>query len=277
MAGQDTMSLGEPTLTDGNVDGTQAIRRAAAILRRIGQGDAQGVGLAAITETLKLPRSTTHRILKCLVEEGLVKHEVEKRRYVVGRLTYELGLTVTDDTLEIAQWRGAVDRVAQRTGVTSYLLSRSGVEATCVLKTEGSSVIRVIPVEIGQRRFLGVGAGSTALLAALDPETAERIIRTIVPSLSDYPNLTEDVLRRLVEDARKTGFAVSQSNVVKDVIGIGMAIPKADGTPYLALSIAALASRTDERVVEDWKRIIKQEISAVLQSQSRKEEAVMAR
>lgn len=264
------MSLGEP-LNDGNVDGTQAIRRAAAILRRIGQGDAQGVGLSAITETLKLPRSTTHRILKCLVEEGLVKHEVEKRRYVVGRLTYELGLTVTDDTLEIAQWRGAVDRVAQRTGVTAYLLSRSGVEATCVLKTEGSAVIRVIPVEIGQRRFLGVGAGSTALLAALDPETSDRIIQTIIPSLSDYPNLTETVMRRLVEETRKTGFAVSQGNVVNDVIGIGMAIPHAGATPFLALSIAALASRVDERKVEEWKRIIKQEISAVLQSQSRKD------
>ena len=255
---------------EGNVDGTQAIRRAAAILRRIGQGDSQGVGLAAITETLQLPRSTTHRILKCLVEEGLVRHEQDRRRYVVGRLTYELGLAVTSEALEIAQWRAAVDRVAQRTGVTSYLMSRSGIEATCVLKTEGNSVIRVIPVDIGQRRFLGVGAGSTALLAALDPDTSERFLQVIAPSLRAYPNLNPDVIRGIVDNARKTGFAVSQSNVVKDVIGIGMAIPKAGGTPSLALSIAALASQTDGRVVEEWKQIIRQEIMAVLNGQGPK-------
>jgi DNA-binding IclR family transcriptional regulator len=160
--------------------------------------------------------------------------------------------------------------VAQRTGVTSYLMSRSGIEATCLLKTDGSAVIRVIPVDVGQRRFLGVGAGSTALLAALDPDTSERIIATIAPSLRGYPGLTEAVIRRIVDDARATGFAVSKGNVVNDVIGIGMAIPRTDGTPYLALSIAAVASQTDGRAVDSWKQIIRQEIDAVLKAQNGK-------
>ncbi|MBZ6078471.1 IclR family transcriptional regulator [Microvirga puerhi] len=250
--------------TDDNIDGTQAIRRAAAILRRIGQGGSNGVKLGAITEALQLPRSTTHRILKCLVEEGLVRHEQDKRRYVVGRLTYELGLTVTHDTLEIAQWRIAIDRVAKRTGATSYLMGRSGIEATCLLKTEGSAMIRVIPVEVGQCRPLGVGAGSAALLAALDADTSEQVIQTIAPLLQSYPNLSQEAIRRIVTEARSTGFAVSKSNVVKDVIGIGMAIPMTEGTTYLALSIAALASQADHQTIENWKQIIREEIHAVL-------------
>jgi len=248
---------------DGNVDGTQAIRRAAAILRCIGRGNARGVSLASIAETLRLPRSTTHRIIKCLVEEGLVRHEQKQRTYVIGRLTYELGQAVTNDMIDIARWRGAVDNVARRTGVTAYLMSRSGVEATCVLKTDGNSVIRVIPVDVGQRRFLGVGAGSTALLAALDPDTCERIIRMIAPSLNGYPGLDEQVVRRLVEETRATGFALSRSNVVRDVIGIGMAIPQEDGPSSLALSIAALASQTNDQAVERWKAIIREEVEAV--------------
>jgi len=248
---------------DRNIDGTQAIRRAAAMLRRIGQG-AQGVSMGSLVDALELPRSTTHRILKCLVDEGLVEHDVEQRLYRIGRLTYELGLTVTKDPLEIAQWRSAVDRVAQRTGVTAYLMRRSGAEAVCVLKTEGTSVIRVIPVDVGQRRFLGVGAGSMALLAALDEETSERLINSISASAHGYPQLKETAIRKIVDEARRTGFAVSQSNVVDGVIGIGMAVPRADGTPYLALSIAALAAQADERLVEEWKQIIKQEVSTVL-------------
>ena len=257
------MPAGGRSGPEPNIDGTQAIRRAAAVLRCVGQSDSRGSGLAAIAQALRLPRSTTHRILKCLVEEGLLKHEQDKRRYVIGRLTYELGLAVTDEALDVAQWRGAVDNVARRTGVTAYLMSRSGIEATCVLKTEGYAVIRVIPVEVGQRRFLGVGAGSTALLAALDQDTSERIIRTIAPLLGGYPGLNENVIRRIVAEARKTGFAISRSNVVKDVVGIGMAIPNAEGTPFLALSIAALASQTDSRKLDDWKRIIREEIEAL--------------
>lgn len=249
---------------EANADGTQAIRRAAAILRRIGQGNAQGVGLSAITDTVKLPRSTTHRILKCLVEEGLVRHDQDKRRYMVGRLTYELALAVTPDTLDIGRWRVAVDRVAQRTGVTSYLLSRSGMEATCLLKTDGNAVIRVIPVEVGQRRLLGVGAGSTALLAALEPQACENIIRAIAPHLPSYSGLTEATVREIVAETRATGFAVSRSNVVRDAIGIGMAIPSSEGSPTLALSIAGLASQADDQVIERWKQIIRSEIEAVL-------------
>jgi len=253
---------------DRNVDGTQAIRRAAAMLRRIGQG-AQGVGMGEIVDALQLPRSTSHRILKCLVDEGLVEHDQENRRYRIGRLTYELGLTVTKDPLEIAQWRSAVDRVAQRTGATAYLMRRSGAEAVCVLKTDGTSVIRVIPVDVGQRRLLGAGAGSTALLAALDEETSERLINSISVSAHGYPQLKEATIRRIVDEARRTGFAVSQSNVVDGAIGIGMAVSRSDGTPYLALSIAALAAQANERLIEEWKQIIRQEIAAVLAAQKR--------
>lgn len=256
--------MSENPASESNVDGTQAIRRAAAILRRIGQGDGRGVGLSAITDAVKLPRSTTHRILKCLVDEGLVRHDTDLRRYTVGRFAYELGLQVTPEILEIGRWRVAVDRVAQRTGVTSYLMGRSGIEATCLLKTDGNAVIRVIPVEVGQRRLLGVGAGSTALLAALDPRIADDIIQSIAPLYKNYSSLTEDQVRRLVDETRTSGFAVSRGNVVRDVIGIGMAIPTENGSPTLALSIASLASQTDEDAIDRWKRVIKFEVDAVL-------------
>ncbi|BCH35167.1 IclR family transcriptional regulator [Mesorhizobium sp. L-8-10] len=250
--------------TEGNTDGTQAIRRAAAILRRLGRGGTQGASLADITQAVLLPRSTTHRILKCLVDEGLVRHDTERRRYFVGQLTYELGLTVTGSALEVAKWRVAVDRVAQRTGVTAYLLSRSGIEAACVLKTEGNSVIRVIPVEVGQRRFLGVGAGATALLAALDEKTRENIIRTIEPYLPAYSTLTVDRIHDLVAETQRIGYTVSRGNVAKDVVGIGMAIPSPGSTPHLALSVAGLASQVDERGVGVWAQVLRQEINAVL-------------
>jgi DNA-binding IclR family transcriptional regulator len=261
--------LHSPDVLEGGTDGTQALRRAAAILRRIGQGGVQGAALTEIARALELPRSTTHRILKCLTEEGLVRHDQNNRRYLIGQLTYELALTVTTDTVGVGRWRVAVDRIAERTGATCYLMARSGIEATCLLKAEGNSAIRVIPVDVGQRRFLGVGAGATALLAALDARTSDRIIKTIAPSLHLYNNLSESTVRKIVEQARKTGFAVSRSNMLRDAIGIGIAIPDPDHTASLALSIAALASSADQKIIEKWKQILRQEIASVLQTDPR--------
>ena len=53
-------------------DGTQAVHRAASILRAIAQAGAEGDSLAGIAQRLALPRSTVHRILGCLLDERLV-------------------------------------------------------------------------------------------------------------------------------------------------------------------------------------------------------------
>ena len=252
-----------------NTDGTQAIRRAASILKAIAKANAQGISLADISRAEDLPRSTAHRILKCLVDEGFVEHPGNSRRYQMGRLSYELGLAVSSGVLEVARWRDVIDTVARRTGVTSYLMRRSGVEAVCLIKAEGNSVVRVIPVDVGQRRLLGVGAGATALLEALDAETAERVIDTITPGLRNHPQISVDVLRAAVQAARTTGVAISQGRVVAESFGMGMIIPDAQATPSLAVSIAAHMSLVTDANIARWKRVIAEEIQAAITSPKR--------
>ena len=247
-----------------NPDGTQAIRRAASILKAIAKASSQGVSLADISRAEDLPRSTAHRILKCLVDEGFVEYAGNSRRYQMGGLTYELGLAVSSGVLEVARWRDVIDSVARRTGVTSYLMRRSGVEAVCLVKAEGTSVVRVIPVEVGQRRLLGVGAGATALLAALDEATCDRIIQTITPGLKNHPRVTVESLREAVQTARNTGFAISQGKVVVESFGIGAIVPDANDTPSLAVSIAAHMSLVTDANISKWKRILKEEIQAAV-------------
>ena len=73
-------------------DGTQAIRRAAAMLRTIAKTGPQGAAASDVAHAQGLARSTTHRILKCLIDEGLLEHDDGGRRYRLGPLVHELGL-----------------------------------------------------------------------------------------------------------------------------------------------------------------------------------------
>ena len=213
-----------------NQDGTQAIRRAAAILQRIAHvSDDAPATLRSISEAVDLPRSTAHRILKCLPATGLATYDSATRRYEVGMLCYELGLAVTDEALQLAPWAAAADRVAQRSNVTTYLMRRSGMEAVCVHKAEGRTVIRVIPVEVGQRRYLGVGAGATALLAGLPDAAVERILGSIAPELDAFENLTPDLVREAVAAARASGFAESRGRAKPR--RAPAALPRAGGGP----------------------------------------------
>lgn len=259
----DTMNQKKPAeATEEKPDGTQALRRAAGLLRAIAQAGAGGASLAGIAQRVGLPRSTAHRILKCLQDEGLVDRAPDGRHYCMGPLIHELSLTPISSATDALRWRPVVEAVAQRTGVTAYLMRRSGVEAVCLLKVDGSGVVRFVPVDVGQRRLLGVGAGATALLAALAPARTEEVIRSIAPGLARYPRIDPDSLRAAVALTRRTGFAISQGTVVDDGFGMGAIVPEPGGTPRLSVSIAAHATTVTESRIAAWKKVLVEEIEA---------------
>lgn len=249
---------------DAPAVGTQAIRRAAALLRALAKSGPEGASLAEVARAAALPRSTVHRILRCLVEERLIDGPDADKRYRMGELIHELSLAPSASTLEVTHWRSAVTAIARRTGATAYLMRRSGVEAVCLIKADGQALVRFVPVEVGQRRLLGVGAGATALLAALDDVQCEQVIRVIAAGLRRYPRLQPDSVRGAVRLVRKTGFAISQGTVVDDGFGMGIVVPDRSATPHLALSIAAHASVVTESVISEWKRVLMQELNAGL-------------
>lgn len=242
-------------------DGTQAIRRAASILQRIAHvTDDAPATLRVISEAEGLSRSTAHRILKGLTDVGLAAYDPSTKRYEIGMLCYELGLAVTDRVLQLAPWINTVDRIAERANVTTYLMRRSGMEAVCIHKAEGRTVIRVIPVEVGQRRYLGVGAGAMALLAGLSDDAVERILASITPELGNFESLTPDNIRDTVREARETGFAESRGRAYRAIFGIGRAVAAHSSEPDIAISIAALSSEVTPDGVIEWKKIIAEEI-----------------
>jgi DNA-binding IclR family transcriptional regulator len=243
------------------VDGAQALRRAVAILKVVASGRYPGVTLEHVTKTMQLSRSTTHRILKCLVEEGLVDQDRGQRRYMIGRLTYELSLSVTRDFHVAAGWNRLVEEVARQTGQTTYLMARSATDAVCIQKVDGRGMLRVIPVEVGQRRPLGVGAGALALLSGVDPGDIEPILRTIKQSLWQFPRVAAETLLKDLQDARNRGFAISRGRVFEQVVGLGFLLPSRGEVP-LALSIAAPASTLDERELQRLADLIRTAIVA---------------
>lgn len=241
---------------DGKQDGTQVIRRAAMLLKQVAQTGGAGAKLRDITESSGLSRSTAHRILKALQDENLLEYREDARRYVIGPLAFELSLASGKREREILQWAPVVDRFRDRTGATTYLMGRTGSEAVCLYQAESTSVLRAIPVQPGQRRRLGVGAGATALLAQCSDSVVESTIADLEPDLGAYPNLTPDKIRAQVAQVRETGFSESVGSVVEGVYGLAMALPGTGDTPTLAISVAVHRSVATDEAIATWKRLM---------------------
>ena len=110
-----------------SVTGTQSVRRAVEILRQVATYGRTGVRLVDVTAALKLQRSTAHRILQCLADEGLIVQKIPGQRYVLGPLAFELGLgaALREELREIC--RPALERIAGESGDVAFL---SGTKRT---------------------------------------------------------------------------------------------------------------------------------------------------
>jgi len=248
------------TGTAAQNDGTQAIRRAAAMLRHIARNPTRGVTVRDISDLMNLSRSTVHRILKCLVDENLVHQSSDAKYYTIGDLTAELGMASPGRNLAVTRFRPVLEAVARETGATTYLMGRSGNDSVCLDLIEATSVIRVIPVAVGQRRPLGVGAGSTAILASLADADRNATIDVIEPYLARFTRMSGDMLRDVIETTRRTGFAESWGQVIEGVYGLGMAA-QSDGRPAsFAISIAAHQTLATESAIAGWKRSLRARI-----------------
>jgi DNA-binding IclR family transcriptional regulator len=246
----------------GQNDGTQAIRRAAAMLRHIARNPERGVTVRDVSEVMDLSRSTVHRILRCLVEENLVHQSDDAKYYTIGDLTAELGMVAHGRKLAITRYRPLIEAIARETGATTYLMGRSGNESVCLDLIEATSIIRVIPVAIGQRRPLGVGAGATAILASLDEPECRATIDVIEPYLPHFTRMSGERLREAVEETRRNGFAESRGQVVDGVYGLGLAVRNEQRADSYAISIAVHETLATDASIERWKRCFKSRIEA---------------
>jgi DNA-binding IclR family transcriptional regulator len=133
--------------------------------------------------------------------------------------------------------------LVEQTQDTVYLSECRGAEATCTAAEEGSYPIKAIPLHVGARRPLGVGAGGLAILAAMEPEHANEIMAANAPRYPAYGGIDLDYLREAVRQTRERGWSLVANKATSGMTAIGAVIRGPLGEPVAALSLSAITSR----------------------------------
>lgn len=247
--------------------GTQAIQRAALLLRLLASRRRGGLRLAEIVKHSGLEHPTAHRILKGLMAEGLVTQDVGSRSYLLGPLVFELGLAAAPQFSLPDICRPSLARIADKTGDTVFLTVRSGNDSVCVDRREGSFPIKTFTLDIGARRPLGAGAGGLALLMLLPDEAVDEIVAANAERFGGYNNMTVASLLKALKRSRALGYALNDIHNTTGATTLSLPIVNRYGDPFAAISIGAISSRmTDER---------QKELVAILRKEVRVIEAAM--
>jgi DNA-binding IclR family transcriptional regulator len=244
------------------LSGTQSIERALTLMREIAAHNRSGSRLLDLASRTGLQRPTVHRMLKCLTLENMVQQDPDTHRYYLGPMVFELGLTAAPryNLREICH--PALSRIAEATGDTVFLTQRSGLDAVCLDRQEGTFPIKTFTLEIGMRRPLGVGTGSLAILSALAEEEVRHVVTANAPRLPEY-GLTPTSLLAQVKSAQKRGYAVREMPSLAGVRSIGQAVHNQSGVAFAALSVSAISSRMSEKRIAELATMLRNETRLV--------------
>ncbi|HEY0293974.1 MAG TPA: IclR family transcriptional regulator [Bordetella sp.] len=224
--------------------GTQSIRRSVAILREVATYNLNGIRLVDLAANLGLERSTAHRILQCLVYEGLIHEKNPGNRYVLGPLAFELGLAARRRFDVTSIFLPHMQSLADETGDVVFLSVRSSLAITCIARVDGTYPIKAYTLDVGQRRPMGFGCVGTAMLTLMSDEEVHSILAMNAQALQTYGATTVAEAFERVTRARELGYALH----ARPTLGLkSIAVPVADaaGKPAAVLSICAIARRLE--------------------------------
>lgn len=222
---------------------TSTASRLFALIRALAQTPTEGARVTALAERVGLTQASAHRLLRALVEEGIVEQDRASKRYRLGLSFFTLAATAGNPSNLRTLCKPALLRLGASLGDAVFLMARSGFDAICLDRNEGPFPIRTFTGDIGGRVALGVGQGSLVILAFLPEDEREEVIRFNLPRLRDHGIFDEVSLRTEIEKVRACGYTARSAGLLQGMAGAAVPIVDRDGNAVAALSVGTLIDR----------------------------------
>ena len=197
--------------------------------------------LREIARANELTPATAHRMLQQLVQQGAIVQR-KNSDYALGPLMAELSIATYSRDVVIAACNPAMHMLSEQTEETVFLIMQSGSDGLCLDRVEGKGIVRVITLDVGDRRPLTDSAGGIAMLAQHDDAEIEALLAITGSSHSRYAFDAAAMWSR-IGDARGQGFAfVKREEQGISAIGMALASPHV----RLAISLSSTSARLEE-------------------------------
>jgi IclR family KDG regulon transcriptional repressor len=193
--------------------------------------------LRGLARQLDLPLGSAHRLVMALAAENVVERTTDDE----WDLSYRL-LNIAGEQLErlglpkVA--RPALERLAEESGLTSFLAIRSGSEVVYLDKVQTSAQVQLY-VELGARRPVHSTGLGKAMLAFLPESQLEEVLAGLT-LIATTPHTITDLgeLRRQLGDVRRAGFATDHEEIVIGVHCLAAPVFDLTGSAVGAISVA---------------------------------------
>ena len=194
------------------------------------------ISISELSTSANLSTSTIYRYLATLRAQGYIKADTKPGHYLLGLKILELAGAIKRET-SISLALPVMENLASQTGESVLLCARWGEKGMCLEKIEGRHNLRVSYM-YGVPFYLHAGATGKVLLAYLDDEEAEQVIRKVgLPAFTENTVTDPEQLKADLREIKRAGFALSTSEMHEGAIAIAAPIFNRRGRVETDLSI----------------------------------------
>lgn len=231
----------------------QTIERASLILDILGQSP-QGISIRDLSDRMRLPKGTTHRLLSSLSYFGYVRQDQNTKNYFLGFKLVELGNLLLSQLDLRKEAESFLRDLAERTGETVHLVILDGSEIVYLdkLETEPHTGGLRMASRVGSRNPAHSCAVGKVLLAYLPAAALTKMIgekglpRRTGNTITDFNQFKEHM--NLV---RKQGYAVDDEENEEGIRCVGAPIFDEAGRVVAAISVSGPAFRVTKKSVQE--------------------------
>lgn len=235
----------EATAEEPVVPVPSTARRVTDVLFALTESES-GMSVRGIAEKTDNSRSSTHRILQVLSEDGYAEQRADGG-YVAGPKLVELGARVFGVVPILRYADELMRRLVVEVGETCYLatFNREEMFATFVHRVESDQPVRHVQ-PLGSRIPLHAGAVGKAMLVASDDVDLNTIdlVRITPRTITTRREFLKDL-----ETSRARGYAVSYEERVEGIVGVASALTSGS-TVVGGLAVAIPVSRVPQDGLE---------------------------
>ncbi|HQF70279.1 MAG TPA: IclR family transcriptional regulator [Promineifilum sp.] len=234
------------TIRQEPMSGTQAIRRAVAVLEAFGD-DRPAWSVSELATAVGLNRTTVYRLLTALESVEYIDRDAADT-YRLGSGLIALGARAQRANPVRLRARPEPEALAAGTGETATLELLSGREVVILDEVPGEYVTSGSQ-HIGSRWPVYATSTGKAILAHLPPQELARALAGPFPPLTAHTLVDAERLRACLAEQRHAGYAVAAEELEVGFVAVGAALLDARGYPVAAISLGGTRARlTDERV-----------------------------
>ncbi len=239
------MRHGEPLAGEKTV---QIVHRVASVLRAFGNRGLLGItDLACATG---LPKSTTHRLVTALVNEGLLVQDEDSHKYGLSLRITELGANILSSLTVRKLARPILMELRDSTHESVHLAVLEGMEAVIIDTEDSYFFIRAVNVPGQHLPAHAVSTGKVLLAYQWEPLLHEILSHT---TLTRYTERTITDTRMLLDELRRIrtlGYAISCGELEDGIDAVAAPIFDHLGTVVASVSLGGPSERCRPKQAE---------------------------